>query len=181
MRNLKFTAFLLPFFVFLNCATPVILKQNIKSKSKNLEIEVVKLTDGPDSFASGGRNFYPNSNALRLIHVTVNFKNLKAVDHEVEFAKIALEPTYGTVMDEKGKEIKKLNSPAFVRHFEVDPWNDVKEDVSGNNFVSGKVERKLTLKPNEVLTRTLIYFLPKDKMPEKLIFLDENATAISLK
>ncbi|MCW7468494.1 hypothetical protein [Leptospira kanakyensis] len=181
MKTLKFTAFLLPFFVLINCATPLILKQNIKSKSKNLEIEVLKVTDGPNSFASGGKNFYPNSDELRLIHVTVSFKNLKSVDHEIVFSRIALEPTYVTIMDDKGKEVKKLNSPTFVRHFEVDVWNDVKEDVSGNNFATGKVETKLTLKPNEAATRTLIYFLPKVISPEKLILLDENSTTISIK
>lgn len=92
-----------------------------------------------------------------------------------------MEPTYATILDEKGKEIKKLNSPAFVRHFEVDTWNDVKEDVSGNNFATGNIETKLTLKPGETVTRTLIYFLPKNLMPEKLIFLDEQATSIVLK
>ncbi|MBM9589942.1 hypothetical protein JWG41_05760 [Leptospira sp. 201903075] len=181
MRNLKLTALLLPFFVFINCATPLILKQNVKSKSKNLEIEVVKVTDGPNSFASGGRSFYPNSSDLRLIHITITIKNLKSADHEVTFAKIALEPTYVTIMDDKGKEVKKLNSPTFVRHFEVGFSEDIKEDLQGNNFATGKIETKLTLKPNEVATRTLIYFLPKEILPEKLIFLDENSTAISLK
>lgn len=181
MKNLRLTALLLPFFVFINCATPLILKQNLKSKSKNLEIEVVKVTDGPDSFASGGKNFYPNSKEIRLIHVTLSLKNLKSVDHEVIFSRIALEPTYVTITDDKGKEVKKLNSPTFVRHFEVDVWNDVKEDVSGNNFATGKIETNIVIKPSEVVTRTLIYFLPKGIAPEKLILLDENSTVISLK
>lgn len=181
MTKLKLTLFLLPVLVLINCATPVILKQNLKSKSKNLEIEMVKLTDGPDSFASGGTNFYPKSDEMRLIHVTVSLKNLKNTDYEVVFAKIALEPTYIMVLDDKGKETKKLNSPAFVRHFEVDVWNDIKEDTTGNNFATGKIENSITLKPNEVATRTLIYFLPKVNVPEKLIFLDENSTVIPLK
>ncbi|MGE8721953.1 hypothetical protein ACO2KH_11505 [Leptospira terpstrae] len=181
MKNFKLLTILLPLYLVINCATPIVLKQNIKSKSKNLEIELLKLTDGPDSFASGGANFYPKSSDERLVHATLSFKNLKNTDHEIVFGKIALEPTYITILDDKGKETKKLNSPAFVRHFEVSVWNDVKEDTTGNNFATGKTENSITLKPNETATRTLIYFLPKAKSPEKLIFLDENSVVISLK
>ena len=85
----------------MNCVTPVILKQNLKSKSKNLEIEIVKLTDGPNGFTSGGKQFHPKSNDMRLIHMTVALKNLKTTDYDIILENVALEPTYATILNDK--------------------------------------------------------------------------------
>ncbi len=78
--------------------------------------------------------------------MSCSLKNLKTTDYDVILEKIALEPTYATILDDKGKEIKKLNSPAFVRHFEVDTWNDVKEDVSGKLIFLDEQATSIVLK-----------------------------------
>ncbi|WCL51118.1 hypothetical protein [Leptospira sp. GIMC2001] len=165
----------------LHCATPTILKENVKSKTKNLAIEVVKVASGPDSFASGGKNFFPKDRSHRLIHITLNVTNLTKTDYSFIFTKIALEPPFEVLLDEKGKEVRKLNPPAFVRFYEVGFSNDIKEDVSGNNFANGKVEKEVVIKPNETITRTLMYALPTTVEPEQLVFLDEKSHIISFK
>lgn len=179
MKNIIVTASLC--LSMLHCATPIVLKENVKSKTKNLAIEVVKLTDGPNSFASGGKTFFPKERSHRLIHVTLNVTNLTKTDYTFIFTKIALEPPFEILLDEKGKEVRKLNPPAFVRFFEVGFGNDIKEDVSGNNFAQGRVEKEVVIKPNESITRTLIYTLPPDIQPERLVFLDEKSHIIALK
>lgn len=130
--------------IFINsCATPLI-KIPLNISKEKLDITLTELTDGPNRYNTGGGYYYPIG-AHRFIWATFTIQNKINIEQKINIAEINL-----VAGNEK------------IRPYILDM----------NTLINIKANPEPILKPNEKISRKIIYIVHEALKPEKFIWYD---------